>query len=64
MLVMVKKIIEVTMEDNFKCKCGNTASQDGFYPCNKEGETIEPTPEWEDYYKCEGCIKIYKQTNF
>jgi hypothetical protein len=55
----IKTIEADQFENNFICKCGNTVSSDGFYPCNEKGEYIEPTPEWEGYYKCERCEQIY-----
>lgn len=55
----MKNIKIVEMNDDFECKCGNVAAADGFYPCNKEGENVEPFPGWEGHYKCEKCDQIY-----
>jgi hypothetical protein len=42
------------------CLCGNTVSGYGFYPCNTQGEIVEPTPqEWTtDWYVCDQCGRI------
>jgi hypothetical protein len=39
------------------CRCGNTPSDDGFYPCNADGKAVEPTPtQWHDnLYLCDRC---------
>lgn len=44
----------------FSCTCGNTSDSEGFYPCDKEGEKIEPTTEngWEGLFVCDRCNKI------
>jgi hypothetical protein len=61
---MTKKIIEVVMEDDFKCKCGNQSHLAGFYPCDSEGNYREPDQGWEGHYKCDDCNQVYKPTNF
>lgn len=45
------------------CLCGNVASNDGFYPCDSEGNQVEPTPEaWTtDWYVCAHCGRIIDQ---
>ncbi len=45
------------------CVCGNTALDDGFYPCNSQGEVVEPTPEaWTtNCYVCDRCGRIINQ---
>lgn len=47
------------------CKCGNTPEKDGFFPCDKQGNEIEPLPEiwWNDLYVCTRCKTIYKGEN-
>lgn len=57
-----RKIIEVFMDDNFECYCGNTVILDGFFPCNKDGEYVEPVPGWSGHYKC-SCDQVYLNTN-
>lgn len=53
------KIITVTMDDNFTCKCGNDDSDSGFSPSNKEGVEVEPVPIWEGHYICNACDQVY-----
>ena len=52
-------------EDAWKCICGNTPSDDGFYPCDKKGKQIEPTKEsgWTNLYVCDSCGRIINQNN-
>ena len=44
-------------KDAWVCRCGNTPSDWGFYPCNADGSVVEPTEvEWHDnLYKCDRC---------
>ncbi len=53
------KVIKTFMNDDFTCVCGNTASDSGFYPCDKKGKNVEPDHDWENHYKCDGCNQIY-----
>ena len=43
------------------CTCGNTTHTDGFYPCDKNGNEIEPTnnSDWDRSYICSKCSKIH-----
>lgn len=43
------------------CNCGNTTASDGFVPCDKEGNEIEPTldSDWNGEYVCLSCGKIH-----
>lgn len=45
------------------CICGNTPSDDGFYPCDSHGNEIEPTSEsgWIELYVCAACGRIIQQ---
>lgn len=45
------------------CACGNEPELEGFYPCNSEGEIVEPTPElWNGLlYVCDKCGRIINQ---
>ena len=54
--------MEFVTED-WECLCGNTPMQDGFFPCNTQGELVEPTPEeWvTNYYVCDRCGRIIEQ---
>jgi hypothetical protein len=50
-------------EASWICLCGNTARGQGFYPCNAQGEIVEPTPaEWTtDWYVCGQCGRMIDQ---
>jgi hypothetical protein len=44
------------------CTCGNQPHIDGFFPCNKNGEIVEPDvggPWIEPLYICSRCDSIY-----
>ena len=45
------------------CLCGNTPLEEGFYPCNREGQLVEPTPEeWTTHwYVCARCGRMIDQ---
>lgn len=56
--------IEVTLDEfseEFQCNCGNTVMGSGFFPCNKQGDIIEPLKDsdWDLLYICPDCGRIY-----
>ena len=54
---------EADNKEAWKCLCGNTPCDSGFYPCDTHGNEVEPTPEdWEeDLYVCAECGRIIHQ---
>ena len=46
--------------DAWICICDNMPSGDGFYPCNSQGDKVEPTEkEWTtDLYVCDRCGRM------
>ena len=54
---------EPTDRDAWVCICRNMPFQDGFYPCNQEGNEIEPTEasNWNGLYVCAKCGRIIDQ---
>lgn len=44
------------------CDCGNDTSQEGFFPCDRDGNEVEPLlGVWtEPLYVCARCRKIRK----
>lgn len=50
-------------DEAWVCICGNTPSDGGFYPCDKEGNEMEPTvgSDWDGLYVCADCGRIIKQ---
>jgi hypothetical protein len=46
------------------CLCGNKAIECGFFPCDLDGNEVEPTPEdWTtDCYVCDKCGRIINQS--
>ncbi len=57
--------IKAEKADNWVCLCGNEPSQDGFYPCDRRGNQVEPTvKDWTGiYYVCDRCGRIIDQRN-
>lgn len=37
-------------EEAWICLCENRPADNGFYPCDKEGNEMEPVKGWEDLY--------------
>ncbi|MBA3830160.1 MAG: hypothetical protein H0X33_14570 [Taibaiella sp.] len=54
---------ESSNKDAWVCICGNTPSGDGFYPCDYEGNEIEPgkSANWGGLYVCGKCGRIINQ---
>ena len=50
---------DVLPNEDAECVCGNMSNTDGFHPCNRDGEIVEPDNNWEGCYKCARCGKIY-----
>lgn len=42
------------------CLCGNMPHEDGFYPCDREGNEMEPliSSDWDGLYVCVSCGRI------
>ncbi|MBX9158640.1 hypothetical protein [Bacillus cereus] len=65
-----KQVVEIIMEDGFRCKakttrgvCNNDAMDYGFYSCDEDGVIIEPTKGiWKGHWVCEKCQQIYLDT--
>ena len=47
-------------EEAWVCVCGNTPCDDGFYPCDGDGNEMEPSigSDWENLYVCASCGRI------
>ena len=47
-------------EDAWVCVCGNNPASAGFYPCDDEGNEIEPLvgSDWKNLYVCAECGRI------
>ncbi len=56
----VTEYIDMQTVDWWVCLCGNRPDYEGFFPCNEDGEPVEPTPaEWTtDCYVCDRCQRI------
>ena len=48
-------------KDAWACLCGNEPEEDGFYPCDKDGNEIEPSTRWNGLYVCLRCGRIIQQ---
>jgi hypothetical protein len=51
---------EAGNDEAWICICTNTPSDSGFYPCNEDGNEIEPTKRsgWNNLYVCADCGRI------
>lgn len=51
--------------DYWLCICGNKPWDNGFLPCNEQGEIVDPTPEeWTtDCRVCDRCGRIIRQSD-
>lgn len=49
-----------TRGDDFRCDCGNDSRSDGFYPCDADGNEIEPVlgGPWYGLYRCDRCDAV------
>ena len=49
-------------EDDITCPCGNTPRSDGFYPCDADGNQMEPTDGggWDGLYVCPVCHRLHR----
>ena len=52
---------ETDNKEGWICLCGNTPVADGFYPCDQEGNEMEPVAGWNDLYVCAKCGRIISQ---
>ena len=45
------------------CICRNTPNGNGFYPCDSEGNEMEPLigSAWDNLYVCASCGRIINQ---
>ncbi len=48
--------------ENLICECGNEPEADGFFPCDSQGNEIEPliTSEWNGLYVCARCQNLHR----
>ena len=52
---------EAGNRDAWVCVCGNVPHDDGFYPCDKTGNEMEPVTGWSGLYVCYRCGRIINQ---
>jgi hypothetical protein len=58
----VEKIThEAGNPEAWKCICGNTPDSGGFYPCDAQGNEMEPVKGWKELYVCDDCGRIIHQ---
>lgn len=52
--------------DNYVCVCGNRPDTDGFYPCDSDGNDLEPVLDgsWDGLYRCDRCRIVLPATVF
>jgi len=58
-----KQKIHVDEYGEWTCLCGNVASEDGFFPCDADGNLVEPSwQEWTtNLYRCDRCLRKINQ---
>ncbi len=52
---------EAGNEEAWICVCGNRPESDVFFPCDRNGDEMEPVKGWEDLYVCRRCGRIINQ---
>jgi hypothetical protein len=58
-----KIVHEAGNDEAWICLCRNTPVSHGFYPCDKDGNKVEPTAGWDDLYICAQCGRIINQNS-
>jgi len=63
---MPKELIthETGYPDAWVCVCKNTPVDHGFFPCDKNGNEMEPLKgsDWNGLYVCANCGRIINQS--
>jgi hypothetical protein len=54
-------IHEAGNREAWVCLCGNQPDYDGFFPCDEEGNEMEPVEGWKSLYVCFRCGRIIHQ---
>lgn len=45
-----------------RCICGNDQITDGFYPCDEQGNEVQPDDRWNgELYVCGHCGRVVNQ---
>jgi hypothetical protein len=59
------KIFDFSKQDYMTCDCGNIPETDGFFPCDSNGNEMEPLlgSNWDSLYICARCKEIYNTIN-
>ncbi len=56
--------IQSNEHDDWTCICKNTAGSQGFYPCDEDGNEVEPDKNWQsNTYICFGCGRVIDQAS-
>ncbi len=50
-------------KDAWICICKNMPASDGFYPCDEDGNEVEPVKGWTGLYVCNRCGRIIDQSS-
>jgi len=60
---MTKEFIKFENDDKYEwvCLCGNRGFYHGFFPCDKDGNEVEPLPNWGGLYFCNYCGRIFQE---
>jgi hypothetical protein len=55
-------VIQVEMDEDFECHCGNNSHSKGFHPCDWGGRIVEPDEGWNNQWYCDNCGQVYYDT--
>lgn len=55
---------EIGSSEAWICICNNKPDDYGFFPCDKDGNEMEPLKgsDWQNLYVCLNCGRIIKQS--
>lgn len=48
----------MSKDEVYECPCGNREDLAGFFPCDEEGNIVEPDEDWPQLYVCDVCSRI------
>jgi hypothetical protein len=51
-------------DESWICLCGNRPDSDGFFPCDSNGNEVQPVDGWNNLYVCFRCGRIVDQGTF
>lgn len=49
-------------EEDWQCRCGNHTNAEGFFPCDWQGNYVEPDAKWSGIYRCDRCGRLHRES--